>query len=650
MHMRICRYSRYKPGNSEDKIDMIVMSASKLNKSFGVNEVLTDVSFNLNKGDRVGIIGENGAGKSTLLNILAGNMDRDSGEIFIGSNLRVGYLRQSDNFLSDGTVLEEITKTYNKAKDEGLEIYESEITGILNAMAFPESYYDKLIETLSGGEKTRLAFASLLLSKPDIMLLDEPTNHLDIGTLNWLEGYIKSFAGTVVVISHDRYFLDQTINKVFEIRNHRLIAMDGNYSQFAEKKRGLMEAELKKYEIQQKEIKRQEEIIRRFKQHNTEKLVKRAQSREKRLAQLDVVERPDDSQKKMKINFKERFKSGNDVFYAEDLSKSFFDGDHVNKLFEHVELDIKRGERICMVGANGIGKTTLLKILDERIHEDTGYVKKGHNVYIGYYDQEQKDLNENNTVLEEMNSAYKLYGDREMRNILGRFLFGGDKVFQEISSLSGGEKARLSLLKLMLSGSNTLLLDEPTNHLDIWSREVFEDALLDYPGTLFVISHDRYFLSKIPTRILELERDGIVNYAGKYDYYKEKKGAMSSGKQYLKNLGKNAGQNENGHEENVQSGGDAAVNDFGEVITDSQLERRRKKEAEAAERKKARELEKAEQQIEELEQKITALEEEICSEDIMSNHKLLEEKSIMLDNVKQDLQIVYDNWIELHED
>ena len=617
---------------------MIVMSASKLNKSFGVNEILTDISFNLNKGDRVGIIGENGTGKSTLLNILAGNMDRDSGEIYVSRDLRLGYLRQSDNFLSNGTVLSEIQKTYKDTKEQGLDIYESEIIGILNSMAFPESYHDKKIETLSGGEKTRLAFASLLLSKPDILLLDEPTNHLDIGTLNWLEGYLRSFPGTVVVISHDRYFLDQTINKIFEIKNHRLLAMDGNYSQFAEKKRSLMEAELKQYEMQQKEIKRQEEIIRRFKQHNTEKLVKRAQSREKRLAQLDVLERPDDSQSKMKIQFKEKFKSGNDVFHAEELSKSFYDGEHVNMLFEKVDLDVKRGERICMVGANGIGKTTLLKILDERMLADTGYLKRGHNVYVGFYDQEQKDLNDNNTIIEEMNSAYKLYGDGQMRNILGRFLFRGDKVFQEVGSLSGGEKARLSLLKLMLSGSNTLLLDEPTNHLDIWSREVFEDSLLDYPGTIFVISHDRYFLSKIPTRIVELEKDGIVNYPGKYDYYKEKKGAASSGKKYLKELART-------------SGGDGAEDkDSQSHVTDSQQERQQKKEAEARERKRKKELQSAEEQINELETQITLLEEEMCQKDVMMNHKLLEEKSILLDNRKQELQEVYDNWLALHEE
>ncbi len=622
---------------------MIVMSASKLNKAFGTNVILSDISFNLNKGDRVGIIGENGAGKSTLLNMLAGNMERDSGEIYISRGQRIGYLMQADNFLSDGTVIEEIKKTYNEAKENGLEIYESEITGILNAMAFPESYYEKRIETLSGGEKTRLAFASLLLSRPDILLLDEPTNHLDIGTLGWLEGYIKNFSGSVIVISHDRYFLDQTVNKIFEIQNHRLLAMDGNYSQFAEKKRGLMEAELKKYDVQQKEIKRQEEIIRRFKQHNTEKLVKRAQSREKRLAQLDVVERPDDSRKKMKINFKEKFKSGNDVFYAEGLSKSFFDGEHVNRLFEHVDLDIKRGERVCMVGANGIGKTTLLKILDERIHVDSGFIKKGHNVYIGYYDQEQKGLNDNITVLDEMNEAYRLYGDGEMRNILGRFLFGGDMVFQRVGSLSGGEKARLSLLKLMLSGANTLLLDEPTNHLDIWSREVFEDSLLEYPGTLFVISHDRYFLSKIPTRILELESEGVVNYPGQYEYYIEKKEVSGSGKRYLKNLGD--GKTQSGYDPDNGMDEDCIV-----IESDSQKERQLKKEIEAKERKKQRELEQSEQKIDELEKIITELEEEICEEHIMKDHKLLEEKSILLDNRKKELQTEYDSWVGLHED
>lgn len=633
---------------------MIVMSASKLNKAFGVDVVLSDISFNLNKGDRVGIIGENGAGKSTLLNILAGNMERDSGEIFISKNLRLGYLRQSNNFMSDGTVLGEIEKTYKETKEQGVEIYESEIKGILNSMAFPEIYYDKKIETLSGGEKTRLAFASLLLSKPDILLLDEPTNHLDIGTLNWLEGYLRSYKGTAVVISHDRYFLDQTVNRIFEISRHKLLAMDGNYSSFVEKKRALEEAEMKKYEIQQKEIGRQEEIIRRFKQHNTEKLVKRAQSREKRLAQLEVIDKPETSNSRMKINFKEKFKSGNDVFLAEDLSKSFYDGEHVNKLFENVDLDIKRNERICMVGANGVGKTTLLKILDERLHQDTGYLKRGHNVYIGYYDQEQKDLNDHNTVLDEMNDAYKLYGDGEMRNILGRFLFRGDKVFQEIGSLSGGEKARLSLLKLMLSGSNVLLLDEPTNHLDIWSREVFEDALLDYPGTLFVISHDRYFLSKIPTRILELERGGVVSYPGKYDYYKEKKGESGSGKQYLKNLSaggiKNSASDVNDSANGSNDSGTQSQDNSPNKITDSQAERQRQKEIEAKERKRKRDLEKSEKRIEELESQITLLEEEICSDDIMSNHVLLEEKSIEMDKTKKELQEVYDEWLLLHEE
>lgn len=617
---------------------MIVMSASKLNKSFGVDVVLKDISFNLNKGDRVGIIGENGAGKSTLLNILAGNLERDSGEIFINNSLRLGYLSQSDNFLSDGTVMSEIEKTYKKTVDQGVEVYESEITGILNSMAFPPAYYNKKIETLSGGEKTRLAFASLLLSKPDILLLDEPTNHLDIGTLNWLEGYLRSFKGTAVIISHDRYFLDQTINRIFEISNHSLLAMDGNYSSFAEKKKGLEEAALKKYEIQQKEIKRQEEIIRRFKQHNTEKLVKRAQSREKRLAQIDKLDKPETSNSRMKINFEEKYKSGTDVFIAQGLTKSFYDGAHVNKLFENVGLDIKRKERICLVGANGIGKTTLLKILDERIHPDSGYLKRGHNVYIGYYDQEQKDLHDSNTILDEMNEAYKLYGDGAMRNILGRFLFKGDKVFQKVGSLSGGEKARLSLLKLMLSGSNVLLLDEPTNHLDIWSREVFEDALLDYPGTIFVISHDRYFLSKIPTRILELERGGLVNYPGKYDYYMEKKGSTGSGKQYLKNLVSN-GQTGNEQEQSNEK-----------KVTDSKLERQRQKELEAKERKHRRDLENSEKRIEELEAEITFLEEEICSEDVMSNHKLLEEKSVLMDEKKKELQEVYDKWLKLHEE
>jgi len=624
---------------------MIVMSVSKLNKSFGVNSVLRDVSFNLNKAERVGIIGENGAGKTTLLNILAGETEKDSGELYIAKGSRIGYLRQNDNFLSGGTVQEEIEKTYHEARGKGLEVYESEITGILKAMAFPEKFHNVKTETLSGGEKTRLAFASLLLSKPDILLLDEPTNHLDIGTLGWLEGYLKSFHGTIVIISHDRYFLDQIVTRTFEIENHRLFAMDGNYSMFAEKKRELMAAEMKKYEIQQKEIKRQEEIIRRFKGHNTEKLVKRAQSREKRLAQLDLVDKPDDSKKRMKINFRESYKSGNDVFYAEGLSKSFYEEGHVNKLFDHVDLDIKRGERACMVGANGIGKTTLLRILGGKIREDRGYIRRGHNINIAYYDQEQKELNEKNSVLEEMNAAYRLYGDGEMRNILGKFLFSGDKVFTEVSSLSGGEKARLSLLKLMLSGANTLLFDEPTNHLDIWSREVFEDAILDFPGTVLAISHDRYFLNKIPDRILELESSGIISYPGKYDYYKEKKGDAGSGKQYLKKLAiKNEGTMTTGTP-GLSEGADGDQQE-----SDSQKIRRQKKKMEAGERRHKRELKLAETRIEELENDIDSLEKEICDEKVMKDYKLLEEKSVALDLRKKELKEVYDRWLGLHEE
>jgi ATP-binding cassette subfamily F protein 3 len=480
---------------------MIILSAKDITKTYGIETILTDVSFYINKGDRIGIVGANGAGKSTLLNILSGRLPYDKGEIFMSNDIKIGYLRQQDNFNSEKTVYEEMLSIFNEViemeKDlaklsyeiselskEGKDVerllhqydnllelfgnkngygYKSEINGILNSMAFPEDSYDKKISLLSGGERTRLALASLLLKKPDLLLLDEPTNHLDIGTLKWLEQYLKNYSGTIMIISHDRYFLDQMTNRIFEVENHTLFTYQGNYSDYTEKKRLREADELKKYENQQVEIKRQEEMIRRFKQHGTEKLAKRAQSREKRLQHIERLEKPKISHKKMKLDFKQNFQSGNDVIFAEELSKSFGRGEEKRQLFSNVSLDIKRGERICIVGPNGIGKTTLLKIIMGYIQPDTGHLKLGHNVAFGYYDQQQSLLRGSNTVLEEVHSAYRLYDETELRGILGRFLFKDDMVFQQVSSLSGGEKARLSLLKIMLSGANLLIMDEPTN-------------------------------------------------------------------------------------------------------------------------------------------------------------------------------------------
>ncbi|MBQ3184777.1 MAG: ATP-binding cassette domain-containing protein, partial [Firmicutes bacterium] len=523
----------------------------------------------------------------------------------------------------DHKLLERYDALQEEYKNRGGYTYKSEMTGVLSSMAFKEDSYHKKISTLSGGERTRLALACLLLRKPDILFLDEPTNHLDIGTLKWLEQYLKNYKGTIVVVSHDRYFLDQTVNRIFEIENHKLNIYEGSYSFYAVERKNRREAELRKHEKQKKEIDRQEEMIRRFKQHGTEKLAKRAASREKRLSAMELTERPGGSHGKMKLSFKENFQSGKDVIYAENLSKTFGYGARAKELFKNVDLDIKRGERVCIVGANGIGKTTLLKMLMGDLVAGTGRIKHGHNVQIGYYDQGQLLLNNANTVIDELHDSYRLYTDGELRNILGRFLFRGESVFLNVGALSGGEKARLSLLKLMMSGSNVLILDEPTNHLDIESKEVFEEALLDFPGTCIIVSLDRYFLNRIPTRIMELTADGMENYLGAYDYYVEKKQQIESGKKYLNELGAkgtaSAGAGRNMSVQGMGAGVSGEAAGFGEELSSAE-KRKLQKEKEAEERRIKRQKDALEKDIAELEEKIAELEAEVCKVEVATDH------------------------------
>ncbi len=645
---------------------MIILSAKNITKAYGVDIILKDVSFHINEGDRIGLVGANGAGKSTLLNILAGEISCESGDFFVSKDRRIGYLKQKNSFVEDNTVFEEVKSIFRELEEMEAELqkcsleiseaagsrtdldkilkrydelqhrfelaggytYRSEIVGILSSMAFGESTYDKKISTLSGGEQTRLALACLLLKKPDILMLDEPTNHLDIGMLKWLEQYLKSYSGTLLVISHDRYFLNQIATAIFEIENHKLVTYQGNYDQFAEKKRARREDELRHYQAQQDEISRQEELIRRFKERGTEKLAKRAASREKRLGAIERIERPENHQGRIKIHFKEDYNSGYDVLKAEGLEKSFGRGQNRRVLFRNVDFDIKRGERICIVGPNGIGKTTLLRIMMEEIPADSGYLKVGHNVAFGYYDQGQKGLNDENTVLEELKESYRLYTDTEMRSLLGRFLFKNDMVFLKVGSLSGGEKARLSLLKMMLSGANTLVLDEPTNHLDIDSKEVFEDALLDFPGTVVCVSHDRYFLNKIPTRIFELEQDGMKEYLGKYDYYVEKKQSIVSAKKYLEELS-----------------GEPAV--AKQPKSESAERRRMNKEEESLKRSKMRQIEKTEALIAELYREQETLLKEMESDDVRTDHVRLSDLSDRLFQVDKAIEEACDRWESL---
>ena len=662
---------------------MIVVSAKELTKAYGTDVILDRVSFAINGGDRVGIIGVNGAGKTTLLKMLTGEMSYESGDFFIAADTQIGYLKQDGGFNSEKTVIEEVEailghfpemeremenllvqieenvedhkllERYDALQEEyknrGGYTYKSEMTGVLSSMAFKEDSYHKKISTLSGGERTRLALACLLLRKPDILFLDEPTNHLDIGTLKWLEQYLKNYKGTIVVVSHDRYFLDQTVNRIFEIDNHKLNIYEGSYSFYATERKNRREAELRKYEKQKKEIDRQEEMIRRFKQHGTEKLAKRAASREKRLSAMELTEKPGASHGKMKLSFKENFQSGKDVIFAENLSKSFGYGARAKELFKNVDLDIKRGERVCIVGANGIGKTTLLKMLMGDLVAATGRIKIGHNVQIGYYDQGQLLLNNANTVIEEVHGDYRLYTDGELRNILGRFLFRGEAAFLNVGALSGGEKARLSLLKLMMSGSNLLILDEPTNHLDIESKEVFEEALLDFPGTCIIVSHDRYFLNRIPTRIMELTADGMENYLGAYDYYVEKKQQIESGKKYLNELGaKGTASDAKGTASGGQQGPLAAgaAADFGGEMSSAE-KRRLQKEKEAEERRIKRQKEALEEEIANLEEAIAFLEAEVCKVENATDHVKLAKISADLAEKREALEDKYDKWLEL---
>ncbi|MCI5721871.1 MAG: ABC-F type ribosomal protection protein [Firmicutes bacterium] len=663
---------------------MIVLSAKDIGKTYGVDTIIENVSFHINQGDRVGIVGANGAGKTTLLNILTGELSHDSGEIYISQNTTIGYLKQKDQFSSESTVIEEVEKIFvdmrameqemdelshrisevgedsealmerysrlqDLYKNRGGYTYKSEMNGVLNSMAFGPEFYDKKISTLSGGERTRLALACLLLSKPDLLFLDEPTNHLDIGTLKWLEQYLKGYRGTIVIVSHDRYFLDQMANRIFEVEHHRLHCYDGNYSQYAEKKRNLREAEMRAYNKQQTEIRRQEDMIRRFRQHGTEKLAKRAASREKRLESMERLERPEAALGKMKIHFRQEYQSGNDVVYAENLSKSFGFGAARKELFHGVGFDIKRGERICIVGPNGVGKTTLLRMIMEELSPESGYIKIGHNVKFGYYDQGQLLLNNSATVMDEVHDSYRLYKDSEIRSILGRFLFKNDQVFLQVGSLSGGEKARLSLLKLMMSGANVLILDEPTNHLDIDSKEVFEEALMDYPGTVIVVSHDRYFLNKIPTRILELDKDGMTEYLGTYDYYVEKKSSIDSGKKYLAELsasGKNAVPGKAAGRDSEGNSHEGSGENQRQQLSSAE-ERALKKQKEAEERRLKREKERLEALIAELEEKIAANESEMCREENLSNHQYLSRLDEENRQFREELDEAYEKWMEL---
>ena len=537
---------------------MIILSCRHLTKSFGIDEILRDVTFNINEGDKVGLIGPNGEGKSTLFKILTKQLDYDSGELFLDKNKTLGYLSQNLSLDSENTIYDEmlsvfsslteledkiktleekLNEPYDASKEEyhnklikdytlSQELYENrggytfrgEISRVLKGLGFLEEDFNNQIINLSGGQKTRLALCKLLLRKPDLLLLDEPTNHLDLEAIEWLEEYLNGYKGTVFVISHDRFFLDSVTNTTFELIGGKIHCYNASYTKFLELRKKDIEARLKAYNLQQAEIKRQEEIIEKFRSFNREKSVRAAESRQKALDKMDRLEAPEVIKEASKISFETLVKSGNDVLHIENLKKSYD-----SLLFENVNLDLKRGEKVALIGENGRGKTTLFKIIMGMLKQDSGSVSLGKNVFTGYYDQEQSNLNLHKTIIDEVWDDFPNLTTTEIRNYLASFLFTGDDVFKEISLLSGGEKCKINLLKLMLSKANLLLLDEPTNHLDIMSREALEDAILSYDGTLIVISHDRYFLNKVINKIVELQENGLKTYLGNYNYYMDKK-------------------------------------------------------------------------------------------------------------------------------
>ena len=537
----------------------MILSCNHISKSYGVETILNDCSFFINDNEKAAIVGNNGAGKSTIMKLIMGELSPDDGNVIIGKDKTIGYLAQYQDLGSNTTIYEEVKSVkqnlidmeqklleYEKemAKVSGDELsklietytnlehrfqllngysYKSEIEGVIKGLGFTENDFNKSVGNLSGGQKTRVALCKLLLEKPDIIMLDEPTNHLDLNSIKWLETYLLNYNGAVLIIAHDRYFLDKIVSKVIEIENHKAHVYSGNYSDFAVKKQELRVATMNAYLKQQSEIKHQEEVIAKLRSYKQEKFYKRAESREKQLEKMDLIEKPEELKNNMTIKLEPDIVSGNDVLSVENLEKSYN-----TLLFKNISFEIKRGEHVAIIGDNGTGKTTILKIINGLVDADSGMIKLGTNVHIGYYDQEQHNLTDENTLFEEIANSYPNMTNTKIRNTLAAFMFTGEDVFKRVSDLSGGEKGRLSLAKLMLSEANLIILDEPTNHLDMASKEILENAINNYTGTVLYVSHDRYFINQTANRILELTNTKLINYLGNYDYYEEKKEELTA--------------------------------------------------------------------------------------------------------------------------
>lgn len=644
----------------------MILSCNNITKTFGTDTILSDCSFHIEEREKAAIVGPNGAGKSTLLKIIMGRLPADDGTVTISKDKTLGYLAQHQNLSSDGTIYDELlsvkkdiialeekireteqqmknatgeqldtlldqyTKMNHQFELENGYAYQSEIVGVLKGLGFTEDDFSLPVNTLSGGQKTRVALGKLLLSKPDIILLDEPTNHLDMESIRWLENYLLGYNGSVIIVAHDRYFLDRIVTKIIEIENTHVTVFSGNYTAYADKKKILRNMQLKEYLNQQREIKHQQEVITKLKQFNREKSIKRAESREKMLDKLEVVDKPAEINDKMNIELNPSVISGNDVLSVSHLSKAFDD----NTLFTDISFDIKRGERVALIGNNGTGKTTILKIINDILPADSGEIKLGSKVTIGYYDQEHHVLDPDKTLFDELQDAYPDLNNTQIRNTLAAFLFTNDDVFKYIRDLSGGERGRVSLAKLMLSNANFLILDEPTNHLDMVSKEILENALNSYTGTVLYVSHDRYFINTTATRIIELVGQTTVNYIGNYDYYIEKKDALTAaaltGKPADSSSAVSAAQ------KNAQK--ESAKADW-----------KQSKEEQALLKKKKNELKKTEERITVIEDRLKAIEEESALPEVCTDTARLLELHKESTKLSEELDTLYEKWEELSE-
>lgn len=639
----------------------MILACHGINKSFGDNVIVAEGSFHIEDHEKAALVGPNGAGKTTLFKMIVGELPPDGGDITLTRGKTLGYLAQHQEMVSGNTIYEEVRlakadiiameqqirsielelknlegealsarlNTYHRLtaafdRENGY-AYESEITGVLKGLGFGEEDFSKPVDTLSGGQKTRVSLGKLLLTRPDILLLDEPTNHLDLNSIAWLETYLLNYPGAVLIVSHDRYFLDRVVTKVLEIGLGQLMTYMGNYSEYAEKKRRLHEARLKEYLNQQQEIRHHEAVIEKLRSFNREKSIKRAESREKMLEKIVPVEKPAEMNTKIHLDLEPSRISGSDVLFVEHLSKAFPN----QVLFRDVNFEIRRGEHVAVIGDNGTGKTTLLKILNQVLPADAGTFTLGTNVEIGYYDQEHHVLHMDKTIFDEISYDYPDLTNTKIRNMLAAFLFTGDDVFKRIGDLSGGERGRVSLAKLMLSKANFLILDEPTNHLDISSKEILEKALNDYTGTLLYVSHDRYFINQTATRILDLVNQTFVNYIGNYDYYLEKREELTAA--YAGKAG---------------SAYDPSAPDS---VSEAKLSWQEQKEANARERKRQNDLKKTEERITELEERSAAIDGLMSQEEVFTNSVRCQELADEKAAVTEELDGLYELWEQLSE-